>query len=155
MTDPFNDIAPNDQRFGHLRHLHEIVDADLEQLNEKERQYGASWKSRGGVGAFMMLARKWDRLENMIGQMRSYQIEPGEGNRPPSTVTVGPYDLFDHIRAQTRQGGGESLMDTLGDLRRYLLLVEAEVMRLQRTNLMTQDPTPIPPRKTVGLGELG
>ena len=29
----------------------------------KERSYKGSWKKRGGVGAFMMLARKWDRIE--------------------------------------------------------------------------------------------
>ena len=27
--------------------------------------YGDSWKQRG-VGAFMMLARKWDRIENQV-----------------------------------------------------------------------------------------
>ena len=46
--------------------LNGITHADITGLLKAERSYGDSWKKRGGVGAFMMLARKWDRLENQV-----------------------------------------------------------------------------------------
>ena len=44
----------------------ELANEDIAVLKEKEKTYGESWKLRGGVGAFMMLARKWDRIENQV-----------------------------------------------------------------------------------------
>ena len=44
----------------------DIVEQDVEELVEAEKSYGNSWRKRGGVGAFMMLARKWDRIENQV-----------------------------------------------------------------------------------------
>ena len=43
-----------------------IAQTDVDCLEKAEKSYGESWKNRGGVGAFMMLARKWDRLENQV-----------------------------------------------------------------------------------------
>jgi hypothetical protein len=51
-------------RHPHLRHIPAVQDNDSRTIHIKEAEYDASWKKRGGVGAFMMLARKWDRLEN-------------------------------------------------------------------------------------------
>lgn len=84
----------------------EITQTDLATLKEKERTYQGSWKKRGGVGAFMMLARKWDRLEAMVR---------GEFG----------YDLFEAI--EQTQSNGESLLETIRDLRCYLILVEEHV----------------------------
>lgn len=81
-----------------------IADEDTKRVLQKDEEYGSSWKKRGGVGAFMMLARKWDRLETMVKK---------EG-----------YDVF---RACMVKGGSEPLLDTIRDLRSYLDLVEAEV----------------------------
>src|ERR1039458_3589413 len=39
---------------------------DTDTLRQKGIHYGDSWKARGGVGAFMMAARKWDRIANII-----------------------------------------------------------------------------------------
>lgn len=50
-----------------------IAYAIVEVLEEKGETYGDSWRQRGGVGAFMMLARKWDRIEN-IAQANGYDI---------------------------------------------------------------------------------
>lgn len=75
---------------------------DAPALEEKGRAYGASWRKRGGVGAFMVLARKWDRIENIC---------QGAG-----------YDIF--MVCQHDVGG---ILDDIQDLRRYLLLVEAHV----------------------------
>ena len=46
---------------------------DVNKLEKAEESYGNSWKQRGGVGAFMMLARKWDRIENQVKSL-SYDI---------------------------------------------------------------------------------
>jgi len=81
--------------------LNGITHADITGLLKAERSYGDSWKKRGGVGAFMMLARKWDRLENQ--------------------VKAHDYDIFEAIKRDVRI---EGIIDDIRDLRRYLLLVE-------------------------------
>lgn len=73
---------------------------DVEVLKEKGKHYGDSWRKRGGVGAFMMLARKWDRIENMA-------------------IAKG-YDVFDAER--------DGVLEDIADLRRYLLLVEGHML---------------------------
>lgn len=81
-----------------------LASLDTLKLNEAEQSYGDSWKQRGGVGAFMMLARKWDRLEKQ--------------------VTEHHYDVFHAIEQDARE---EGIIDDIRDLRRYLFLVEAEI----------------------------
>jgi hypothetical protein len=90
-------------------HLRAIADEDVAGLERAQKSYGDSWKKRGGVGAFMMLARKWDRLEGRVSQRAD------DGVR---------WDIFSHIEADER---AEGLIDDIRDLRRYLLLVEAEM----------------------------
>ncbi len=90
-----------------IKFLAEIAAKDIDVLIEKDRSYGSSWKKRGGSGAFMMLARKWDRIENQ--------------------VLPFVYDIFKAIECDT---GAEhdGMLDDIRDLRRYLLLVESEIM---------------------------
>ena len=88
--------------------MKDIAQNDLEALKRAEVSYGDSWKRRGGVGAFMMLARKWDRIENQVNDYT--------------------YDIFLALDEDKRP---EGLIDDIRDLRRYLLLVEAE-MALQK-----------------------
>jgi len=76
-------------------------------LCEAEKTYGNSWKKRGGVGAFMMLARKWDRIENLTQKHA--------------------YDIFQTIEEYPELTG---VIDDIRDLRRYLLLVEAEMVQI-------------------------
>ena len=83
----------------------QIVAEDVKVLNQKDAEYGGSWKKRGGVGAFMMLARKWDRLEEQ--------------------VRAKGWDVFRAPEEDHRQQG---LNDGARDLRRYLCLVEAEIL---------------------------
>jgi len=85
--------------------VNEIAHEDVQRLHEAEKSYGNSWKQRGGVGAFMMLARKWDRIENQTQREK--------------------YDIFETIRIDSRE---EGVIDDIRDLRRYLLLVEAEML---------------------------
>jgi hypothetical protein len=84
--------------------LNGISAADIDGLVKAEKSYGDSWKKRGGVGAFMMLARKWDRLENHV---KKYN-----------------YDIFEAVNNDLRP---EGIIDDIRDLRRYLLLVEDHV----------------------------
>jgi len=82
--------------------IEEIAVNDVSVLMDKGKTYGSSWRNRGGVGAFMMLARKWDRIENICKKSH--------------------YDIFDVCL----NNNGE-ILDDIADLRRYLLLVEAHV----------------------------
>lgn len=96
MKQEFSDI---------IAKVNQIAHEDVQQLHEAEKSYGNSWKQRGGVGAFMMLARKWDRIENQTQREK--------------------YDIFQTIRIDNRE---EGVIDDIRDLRRYLLLVEAEML---------------------------
>ena len=87
-----------------IQQVREIAVHDTKALNEAEKSYGDSWKKRGGVGAFMMLARKWDRIENTLEELS--------------------FDIFEGIRKDQRE---EGIIDDIKDLRRYLLLVEAQM----------------------------
>lgn len=91
----------------HMGKLRDVAEEDLRHLDEKERTYGGSWKKRGGVGAFMMLARKWDRIENMLEKTQ--------------------YDIFGAIESDPTGRDGSALAE-VRDLRRYLLLVESEMV---------------------------
>ena len=86
--------------------LRKLTEEDIERLVMAELSYGDSWKKRGGVGAFMMLARKWDRLENKANEYG--------------------WDVFEAIQHDDRP---EGILDDIRDLRRYLLLVEEEMER--------------------------
>ena len=85
-----------------------LANEDVEGLHVSEQSYGDSWKQRGGVGAFMMLARKWDRLEKQANEFN--------------------YDVFLAAAEDPRE---EGVLDDIRDLRRYLFLVEAEVRMRQ------------------------
>jgi hypothetical protein len=82
-----------------------IAQKDLEALSRAQSSYGDSWRRRGGVGAFMMLARKFDRIEHQSEKHNWNVFEAGE-------VYKGEAGLLDDIR----------------DLRRYLLLVEDYIL---------------------------
>ena len=95
--------------------VEEVAQTDVLSLHKAEQSYGNSWKQRGGVGAFMMLARKWDRLEKQVNESN--------------------HDIF---QAAEKDNRPEGILDDIQDLRRYLMLVEAELIRKEPTN----DPDP-------------
>tara|TARA_R110000765_G_scaffold214195_1_gene319279 strand:+ start:995 stop:1288 length:294 start_codon:yes stop_codon:yes gene_type:complete len=82
--------------------IHDLGVGDAVALRKAQESYGDSWRMRGGVGAFMMLARKWDRIENQAKD--------------------NDYDVFKTIEIDPSTNG---ILDDIRDLRRYLLLVEA------------------------------
>jgi hypothetical protein len=104
---------PSDNRY--LEFLDAVAASDVRGLHKAEKSYGASWKRRTGIGAFMMLARKWDRIEKRVATPIV-----GAADAPPAAQ----YDVFDHIAADRRV---EGIIDDIRDLRRYLMLVEAEM----------------------------
>ena len=86
--------------------LNNIAIADVEALVQAEKSYGDSWRKRGGIGAFMMLARKFDRIE-IQSQAQGYDI----------------------LEAYAQDKREEGILDDIQDLRRYLLLVEEFITR--------------------------
>ena len=80
--------------------LTELVTTDVEMLVEKGKVYGDSWRKRGGIGAYMMLARKWDRIEKAVEERG--------------------WDVFTAIKDVP------DLIDDIIDLGNYLLLVRSE-----------------------------
>ncbi len=88
-------------------HLEDITREDVDQLRKKDADYGSSWKRRGGIGAFMCACRKYDRLEQQIKKH--------------------DYDIHRAMRADR---SAEGIADDVGDLRRYLILFEAEILAM-------------------------
>ena len=111
--------------------LQTVADADVEQLVRKDAEYGSSWKRRGGIGAMMMTCRKWDRLEQ--------------------AVQKHGWDIFAAMAADTRE---EGILDDIGDLRRYLLLIESHIRAEQPAPVcVVQQPkslAPLPAKRPNG-----
>jgi len=100
-----------------LQEVEKLAQKDAYKLEEAEKSYGDSWKKRGGVGAFMMLARKWDRI--------------AEQNNEANTG----FNIFQAIEKDEYSENG--ILDDIRDLRRYLLLVEAEMLlRKQKPHIL-------------------
>lgn len=107
-----------------LDYLKDVADEDVAGLVKAEQSYGDSWKRRGGVGAYMMLVRKADRLDKALNPM----AEPGDLREAPISRNTGrpvpAWDIFAAAEADTR---AEGIIDDIRDLRRYLMLIEAEL----------------------------
>lgn len=111
--------ATADSRF-HFS-LSEVLGADEAALKKARKNYGESWCKRGGVGAFMMLARKWDRLENYLSKPPLIS----DNGVPLSRPAFSTFDILEAIKFDRR---AEGLIDDVRDLRRYLALVEAKLV---------------------------
>jgi hypothetical protein len=91
----------------HMDFIEDVAKRDIQTLRHKESTYQGSWKKRGGVFAFAMVVRKWDRLDNIL------ERQFGQ-------------DIFAGCLADTNGADG-SVLAEVRDLRQYLLLVEAEI----------------------------
>lgn len=98
---------PFEGKYAHLNDIPAMFAKDERILVQKEHEYECSWKKHGGFSAFFNLERKWDRL---VAQARRCH-----------------FDLFAAVMQDNRP---EGILDDIGDLRRYLALVEAEARRL-------------------------
>ena len=105
---------------GYLAHLDAIGAEDAAGLKKAQESYGDSWKRRGGVGAFFVAWRKADRLENQVA--KCIVIDGLAENE--KEVVATPYDIFAHVAHDPR---AEGILDDIRDLRRYLMLIEAEM----------------------------
>lgn len=118
----YANMGDGDTRFRFHEHLDAIAQEDIRYVRVKDRDYGSSWKKRGGVGAFMMLARKWDRLEEQCRKQG--------------------WDIMEaiHHGAHTKAGQGTdgTSLAEVRDLRRYLLLLEAEMVEQGAVERPTQ-----------------
>lgn len=92
------------------KRIQDLADNDVATLVVKGDSYGDSWKKRGGVGAFMMAARKWDRLE-----LAAKDCE---------------WNIFDAGATDRRE---EGILDDIKDLRAYLLLIEDHIRGIRET----------------------
>ena len=89
---------------------------DHDHLREKAKSYGDSWKRSGGRSSWFMLKRKMDRLENMLNKYPKDMKE-----------ALAHQDVFEKIK-QDPSGTDGTVLAEIRDLRRYLLLVESEMM---------------------------
>jgi len=112
-------IVDKNDKFAYHKYMEAITVTDIAEVREKDISYGASWKKRGGIGAYMMLARKMDRLEELV---------------KPS------YDIFKKIEDDMTGKDGTVLAE-IRDLRRYLLLVEAEMLWRHNDENSDREPT--------------
>ena len=89
----------------YLDYLETVAAQDVTGLRLSHKSYGDSCLRRGGVGLYMMFVRKSDRIEHQVKMFL--------------------YDLFAAYKADDRK---EGVLDDIRDLRRYLMIAEAELM---------------------------
>lgn len=147
-----------DHNTDHMAYLTSIALGDVRVLEEKEATYQGSWKRSGGRSAWFMVRRMMDRLLVMLAPPAPpHEWSPADLGDLLSDSKDGDDVTLDHsiidylwqshraedIFAMIRQGpGGEdgTVLAVLRDLRRYLILVEAEmvsrgVVYLEKTRL--------------------
>jgi hypothetical protein len=112
---------PDDPKAQHLYKLEEIAMEDVTGLIKGDPKYGYSWKSRGGVGAYMMATRKADRLDVSMAPNKDQPHRANLGVWRDKDIPV--WDIFAALEKDDRS---EGVIDDIRDLRRYLLLIEAE-----------------------------
>lgn len=103
-------VAVDEKLKKRIQHLAAL---DASVVVAKDAQYGSSWKRRGGVGAFMMLARKWDRIENF--------------------VRAHGYDIFATVEAEP------SIVEDMMDLGCYMWLVRSEGLLVEEVEVTAPD----------------
>jgi hypothetical protein len=99
------------KRYGRQYHRLNLIAEELVKfVNDKDIQYGSSWRKRGGAGAFMVIARKWDRIEQAC-----------------ETRHPAKYDIFDVFEAD---GRNETILDDCLDLVGYLLILVEHMIEI-------------------------
>lgn len=132
---------------GHLAQINAIADSDTAVLRKKESTYQGSWKAAGGRSAWFMFRRNMDRLLKMMKPpeyatdfslpdlddcIQQAQMEDtGDCTLDVSLVkylrdSYVAEDIFAQIELQP-SGVDGTVLACLRDLRRYALLIEAEM----------------------------
>lgn len=148
----------------HMGYLIAVARSDVEGIQQKEAVYQGSWKAGGGRSAWENVRRKMDRLFNMMrppavpeGSLQSWELMkignlPSRGDKwseRDKTVlahVLDTYILSDVFRMiETNPGGADgTVLAEVRDLRRYLLLVEAEMVS---RGVVVLPPAPAVPRE--------
>lgn len=89
----------------YMNFLNDVAEEGNDLIREKTKTYGASWKKRGGAGAWFTTVRPWDRLEHIVAAYGG--------------------DVFMAIAADPSGSDGSALA-CIRDIRNYLTLIEAE-----------------------------
>lgn len=140
-------MSSTEHNMNHMQFLRAVALDDVRVLEVKEGTYQGSWKRAGGTSAWFMLRRNMDRLLSM---MEAPTPPPGYSLRdlwdsiaedPEKSPTIElDVDVVMHLlrsyiagnifAAIRHQPGGEdgTVLAVLRDLRRYCLLVEAEMV---------------------------
>lgn len=130
----------------HLEHLAHVAASDVAFINWKDRAYGGSWKRSGGRSAWFMCVRMMDRLRVLLRQpeppedwIRQSALETAKrianDYAKSGTSEVMDYllrsltaqDVFAAIQAEP-SGKDGTVLAVIRDLRRYLILIEAEMV---------------------------
>ena len=130
----------------HLRYLQDVVDLDVREVQRKEATYMGSWKKSGGRSAWFMLRRKIDRMLEMLKRPEDFHGFD-LANLDDAIASVNPDEditlagcIVQHLRdvyvsediflkiEDDPSGQDGSVLAEVRDLRRYLLLIEAEMV---------------------------
>jgi hypothetical protein len=147
----------------HMEYLEIVTANDVACIREKEATYQGSWKKSGGLSAWHNVKRKIDRLlvmmarpddppgwdgpDELVCGLQNMVRDDGHSRRDFSRLLrdaehLGRCHTAENIFAKIREApGGEdgTVLAEVRDLRRYLLLVEAEMMA--RSHIYTREST--------------
>lgn len=103
-------LPPDMERYVRQSHRLKFITEELVKfVNDKDIQYGSSWRKRGGAGAFMVIARKWDRIEQACEK------------------ETAKYDIFNVFKEEDRR---ETILDDCLDLVGYLLILVEHMIEI-------------------------
>lgn len=131
----------------HMEFLETVALSDVSVLRQKEETYQGSWKRAGGRSAWFMFRRNMDRLLSMMERpkdVHGFSLEdlddaiasvvPAHGDCTLD-VSIVQYlrDAYvsENVFAKIREhpdGADGTVLACLRDLRRYAVLIEAEMM---------------------------
>ena len=80
-------VVPTDMERYHRQtyRLNAITEELVKFVSNKDFHYGSSWRKRGGAGAFFVISRKWDRIEQAC-----------------ETLELAKYDIFEVFKTDDR-----------------------------------------------------
>lgn len=137
-------MTSSDHNLRHMEFLELVAASDVAVLRKKEATYQGSWKAAGGRSAWFMARRNIDRLLNMMAPPpwpESFSIEDiddaaeapdGESSLTPELAgwiarMLRAEDIFLKVEEKPLGSDG-TVLAVCRDLRRYLMLVEAEMI---------------------------
>jgi hypothetical protein len=118
------------EKYPWLKAAPTVANGIIETLFKKEEHYAGSWQKRGGIGAFMMMCRKWDRIEKIAAE--------------------NGYNIF-----KVLEDNDADTIDDVDDLIGYLLMIRGKVMAPVEAPAPAEMPAPNEPTYVLQLPWLG